>query len=114
MIIDVEDRRTDISIMRAIGISRRTIFLQTVRDSLVLSGIGAIIGLVPGWFGSSTLDTFLRNLYGLNIAFSSFEPLVFIGSLLYLFVLASLFSLVPAIRATTILPRSGLADLRNR
>ncbi|MGA1873845.1 MAG: ABC transporter permease, partial [Thermoplasmatota archaeon] len=89
MIIDVEDRRTDISIMRAIGISRRTIFLQTVRDSLVLSGIGAIIGLVPGWFGSSTLDTFLRNLYGLNIAFSSFEPLVFIGSLLYLFVLAS-------------------------
>ena len=114
MIIDVEDRRMDISIMRAIGISKRTIFLQTVRDSLVLSALGTIIGLLPGWLGSSTLDSFLRDLYGLNIAFSSFEPLVFVGSIIYLFILASLFSLVPAIRATTIMPRSGLSYFRNR
>ncbi|MBN1538799.1 MAG: ABC transporter permease [Candidatus Thermoplasmatota archaeon] len=114
MIIDVEDRKADISIMRAIGISRRTIFLQTVRDSLVLSSLGAVIGLIPGWQGSSTIDAFLRELYGLNIAFSSFEPLVFMGSIIYLFVLASIFSLVPAIWATTIMPGSTLKDLRNR
>ena len=114
MIIDVEDRRTDISIMRAIGISRRTIFLQTVRDSLVLSSIGGILGLIPGWLGASMLDRYLRDLYGVNIEFASFESIVILGSFIYLFVLVSLFSLVPAIRATTIMPRSGLSGFMNR
>ncbi|MBN1389865.1 MAG: ABC transporter permease [Candidatus Thermoplasmatota archaeon] len=108
MIIDVEDRRMEISIMRAIGISRRTIFIQTVRDSLVLSSLGALIGLVPGWMGSGLLDTFLRDLYGLNISFSSFEPLVFLGSISYLLILTSLFSILPAVRASNIMPRSDL------
>lgn len=114
MIIDVEDRRTDISIMRAIGISRRTIFLQTVRDSLVLSSIGGVLGLIPGWLGASMLNTYLRDLYGVNIDFASFEPLVVAGSFIYLFSLVSIFSLVPAIRATTIMPRSGLSGFINR
>jgi putative ABC transport system permease protein len=114
MIIDVEDRRTDISIMRAIGISRRTIFLQTVRDSLVLSCIAGVLGLLPGWLGASFLNTYLRDLYGVNIEFASFEPLVVIGSFIYLFILVSIFSLVPAIRATTIMPRSGLSGFMNR
>jgi ABC-type antimicrobial peptide transport system permease subunit len=114
MIIDVEDRRTDISIMRAIGISRRTIFLQTVKDSLILSSIGGIIGLVPGWIGASILDAYLRNLYGLDIEFASFELLVVLASFMYLFILVSIFSLVPAVRATTILPRSGLLGFMNR
>jgi putative ABC transport system permease protein len=114
MIVDVEDRRTDISIMRAIGISRRTIFLQTVKDSLILSSIGGIIGLVPGWIGASILDAYLRNLYGLDIEFASFELLVVLASFIYLFILVSIFSLVPAIRATTILPRSGLLGFMNR
>jgi ABC-type antimicrobial peptide transport system permease subunit len=114
MIIDVEDRRTDISIMRAIGISRKTIFLQTVRDSLVLSGIGAVVGLVPGGIGASTLDHYLRDLYGVNIEFASFEPIVVLASFIYLLILVLVFSLVPAIRATTILPRSGLSGFMNR
>jgi len=114
MIIDVEDRRTDISIMRAIGISRRTIFFQTVRDSLVLSGIGAVVGLIPGGLGASTLDHYLRDLYGVNIEFASFEPIVVLSSFIYLLILVLVFSLVPAIRATTILPRSGLSGFMNR
>jgi hypothetical protein len=92
MIIDVEDRRCDISIMRAIGISRRTIFLQTIKDSLVLSSIGGVLGLIPGWLGASSLNIYLRDLYGVNIDFASFEPLVMIGSFIYLFLLTSIFS----------------------
>jgi len=114
MIIDVEDRRSDISIMRAIGISRRTIFLQTVMDSLVISSAGAMIGIVPGFFGSRLLNGYLQGLYGVNIQFASFEPGILMASLIYLILLVTLFSLIPAARATTIMPKSGMMKHYNR
>jgi hypothetical protein len=114
MIIDVEDRRSDISIMRAIGISRRTIFLQTVMDSMILSAGGALIGIIPGYFGSRMLDGYLRELYGVDIQFASFEISIMIASAVYLFILVALFSLIPAVRATTIMPKSGMMRHYNR
>lgn len=114
MIIDVEDRRSEISIMRAIGISRRTIFLQTVVDSLVISFAGAMIGIVPGYFGSRLLNVYLQGLYGVNIQFASFEPGILLASLIYLIFMVTLFSLIPAFRATTIMPKSGMMKHYNR
>ncbi len=114
MIIDVEDRRSDISIMRAIGISRRTIFLQTLKNSILISTMGAVVGLVPGYLGSKILGRYLQNLYGVNIQFSRFEPLVVIACMFFLFTLVSLFSLVPAIRSASISPKEGLRNYYNR
>ncbi|MEA3559092.1 MAG: ABC transporter permease [Candidatus Thermoplasmatota archaeon] len=114
MMIEVEERRSEISIMRSIGISRRTIFMQIVKDSLFLAFIGAMIGLLPGYFGSKLLDLYLQGLYGIRIGFARFEPFMVIGSLIYLFLLVALFSLIPAIRATTVAPRVGMASHYNR
>lgn len=114
MIIEVEERSSDISIMRSIGISRRTIFLQIVKDSLLLAFFGALFGVLPGYFGSKGIDAYLGDLYGLNIDLSHFEPLLVFGAVLYLFLLVLVFSLVPAFRATTMVPKKGMASHYNR
>jgi ABC-type antimicrobial peptide transport system permease subunit len=100
--------------MRAIGISRRSIFIQTVMDSLVLSAAGAVIGILPGFFGAKLLDGYLRELYGVDIQFASFEVSILIASMVYLFLLVAMFSLIPAARATTIMPKSGMMRHYNR
>ncbi|MFW3145382.1 MAG: ABC transporter permease [Thermoplasmatota archaeon] len=114
MIIEVEERRSDIAIMRSIGISRKTIFSQIVRDSMFLSIAGAVLGTVPGYLGSKLLDSYLQDLYGVDLDFARFEPWILFSALAYLLLLVGLFSLIPAFRATTIVPVKGMASHYNR
>lgn len=114
MIIDVEERRPGIAIMRSIGISRRTIFLQIMRDSLLLASLGSLLGIIPGYFGSMGIDAYLKDLYGLRVGFAQFDIALVIGSLAYVFVLVIVFSLAPAFRATTMVPKAGMAFHYNR
>ena len=51
MIMSVYERTNEIGMMRAIGISRRTIFWGTFTEGLILVVIGAVLGLIPGYFG---------------------------------------------------------------
>jgi putative ABC transport system permease protein len=96
MLIDVEERKVELSIMRAIGISRRTIFTQVMLDSLILAGIGSLIGILPGILGSYYIDIYLRDLYGVNVVFSYVHPLLILILLLFLTVNVLIFSLIPA------------------
>ncbi|MGA1822545.1 MAG: ABC transporter permease [Thermoplasmatota archaeon] len=96
MLIDVEERKVELSIMRAIGISRKTIFIQVMQDSLILAGLGSLLGIVPGILGSYYIDIYLRDLYGVNVAFSHISPLLIIILLLFLAVNVLIFSMIPA------------------
>lgn len=96
MLIDVEERKVELSIMRAIGISRRTIFVQVMLDSLILAGLGSLLGIIPGILGSYYIDIYLRDLYGVNVVFSYIHPLLLLILLLFLAVNVLIFSLIPA------------------
>jgi ABC-type antimicrobial peptide transport system permease subunit len=114
MILDVEDRRIEIAVMRAIGISRRTIYLQLLKDSLMLSILGALIGLIPSYLGSIFFDNWLREIYGIDIRFSVLTPGQVIVTGIILLLSVSLFSILPGIRSTMIDIRKGLAFHNNR
>jgi putative ABC transport system permease protein len=98
MLIDVDERKGELAIMKAIGISKRTIFLQVLTDSFILSGLGAVFGVILGIMGSRYVDLYLRNLYGVNVIFSYTTPSLILLMLIFLGVNVVIFSIVPAYR----------------
>jgi|GEM_PF-4418960 len=109
MILDIEDRKGEIAIMRAIGISRRTIYLQILGDSMILALLGALLGLLPGYFGSEYLDRMLRSLYGVKLSFSVFSWELVMLTFLFLMFFVIISAVFPGLRSTSIELKRGLS-----
>jgi ABC-type antimicrobial peptide transport system permease subunit len=100
MIISVYERTQEIGMLRAIGISRKTIFTQILSESLLIVVIGSIVGLIPGYFGSRALSDYLSENLGVAQEFTAFTPNLIMDSLLIILVVGGLVSLYPAWRAS--------------
>ncbi len=96
MIMSIFERTNEFGMMRAIGISKKTIFLQTLMESMVLVVIGAFIGLIFGYFGSQALGDYLRTSTGFNQEFTAFTPQLLEQSLLLIICFGTIISLYPA------------------
>ncbi len=114
MVLDVEDRRSEIAVMRAIGISRRTIYLQIVKDSLMLSSLGVLAGLLPAYLAAGFLDSRLRSIYGVDIDFSLLTPGLVLLCVSFLLFFVIIFSILPGIRSMRIDVKKGLARFDHR
>ena len=96
MLIELEERRSEVAVLRAIGVSIISIFRAILAESLLIACLGASIGLIPALIGSRALDAYLRNLYGLDVSFVSGSPIVPLIALGFLMANVILFSAVPA------------------
>jgi putative ABC transport system permease protein len=72
--ITVNERLGEIATLRAIGIARSTIVCQVMIEGVVLTGIGAALGIVLGIVTARYLDGILTSFPGLPSAFSFFVP----------------------------------------
>ena len=96
MIMDVEERKGELAIMKAIGVSGSSIFKQIILDSFILAGLGAVLGMIPGIFGSHLIDIYLRDLYGVDVVFARTTPGLVVAILIFLSVNILIFSIIPA------------------
>jgi ABC-type antimicrobial peptide transport system permease subunit len=96
MIMSIFERTNEFGMMRAIGISKKTIFLQTLIESMVLVMTGAFIGLIFGYFGSQAIGDYLRTSTGFNQEFTAFTPQLLVQSLLLIICFGTIISLYPA------------------
>jgi putative ABC transport system permease protein len=96
--ITVNERLGEIATLRAIGIRRGTVVRQVMVEGMVLTTIGATLGVLLGLGTARYLDSILTSFPGLPAAFSFFVPRI--GSLttagLVLLVTGSLAGLYPA------------------
>jgi ABC-type antimicrobial peptide transport system permease subunit len=100
MIISVYERTHEIGMLRAIGISRKTIFTQILTESVLIVFIGAVIGLIPGYFGSIALSDYLSSNLGVSQDFTAFTTDLIVNSFMVILVVGGIVSLYPAWRAS--------------
>jgi putative ABC transport system permease protein len=101
MMISVTERTREIGVRKALGATRLTILWQFLIEAVTLTGIGAIIGLIGGWF----ISLLVRSATPID---ASIPPLAVLASLLASAVTGILFGMIPAARASRLDPVEAL------
>src|SRR4051812_1728520 len=97
----VSQRTQEIGIRMALGASARDVQVRIVAHTLMLAGIGMVLGVGASW-------ALGRSLSGLLYGVTATDPLTFAGMLLVLGLVALLAGYVPARRASRIDPLVAL------
>ena len=109
MLVSVTERTREIGIRKAIGATRRAILQQFLIESIVLAGLGGIIGVGVG-VGLSVLGAAIAPSFGSTVG--TFAPAVSISSVLLSFGISLVIGLVaggyPANRAARLRPVEAL------
>lgn len=95
MIVSVIERTREIGMLRAIGISRRTIFIQVLTESMILVLVGALIGIAPGYYGAVWAADRISEDVGVEIALG-FSPGFVLQALFWILVVGAVFAMYPA------------------
>ncbi|MCI4323637.1 MAG: FtsX-like permease family protein [Thermoplasmata archaeon] len=103
LVMSVDDRSSEIAILRAIGFSPRWVASQTVFEAVALSFLGLLIGLPAGYAGGVGLNRFLLGLGvgGLpsGFTFIQFDAAVVVGGILEVVAVGLIASILPTVRA---------------
>ncbi len=97
----VTERTREIAIRMALGATRETVLLRTLRYALSLTAIGAAIGLVASAGLTRLLSSLLFDVKPL-------DGLVMVGAMVLLFICTSIAGWLPARRAASIEPMQAL------
>ena len=101
MLVSVTERTREIGIRIAIGATKRQILIQFLIESITLTLIGGILGILLGW-GVVTLVSVFAGLPGLI----SWQ--VVLGGVLFSMVIGIIFGILPANKAARLNPIDAL------
>jgi len=108
MYTSVVERTKEIGIMKSIGAKNSTIFSIFFIESGLLGLVGGIIGIILGLimaFGASFLG---RLALGTDLIQAQASVLLIVGSLLFSFVVGTVFGVLPALQASKLQPVDSL------
>ena len=101
MVMSVLERRMEIGVRRSIGATRKEIRYQFLLESIVLSGIGGLVGVVLGT--------------GVTLGYTNYTDIVFmisvsqvLGAILLALLIGAIAGVYPAIKASKIQPAEAV------
>ncbi len=98
MLVTVTERTREIGIRRAIGAERKSIVAQFLIEAGMICGIGGLIGIAIGFFGTAVASKLLLQTVLLP------SPLITAGAFVFSVALGILFGMFPAIKASKLQP----------
>ncbi len=101
MLVSVTERTREIGIRMAIGATKKQILVQFLIESITLTLIGGLLGILLGW-GVVTLVSFFAGLPGLI----SWQ--VVLGGVLFSMIIGIIFGILPASKAARLNPIESL------
>ena len=108
MFTSVVERTKEIGIMKSIGARNNTIFVLFFIESGFLGMVGGIIGIILGASAAYGLASAGSALLGSNLIQAHLSLSVIIGSLIFSFILGSVFGTLPAHKASRMHPVDAL------
>jgi len=97
----VADRTREIGVRSALGASRSSIVALVIRQGMMLTGLGVLIGLAAGILASQAVSAMLFNV-------SRLDPLTYLGVIIVLGAVSVIACSVPAWRAARVDPMVAL------
>lgn len=79
MLVSVTERIKEIGLRKALGATSKTIALQFLIESIMLSVLGGLLGLILGYIGTGIAQQFLRAEIPIGAVFLSFGFSAFVG-----------------------------------
>lgn len=107
-LLSVGERRRQLALLRALGTTRRQLMWLLLREALVLSGLGTLLGIAAGIGGAFVLRAVVESLTSLTLPGLTFDPAVFLLALVAGPGVAVAATLVPARRAGATAPLDHL------
>jgi putative ABC transport system permease protein len=104
MLVSVNERTREIGIRKAVGARRRDIMVQFLIESIALTGIGGILGILLGW-AITVAVSLIPQASGLILLITSGTVIIAVGVSVLIGVV---FGLYPAMRAARLHPIQAL------
>jgi len=99
MIMSIFERTNEIGTLRAIGISRASIFGQFIAESMTIVAMGAAVGTGLGYFMSKYVAKIIETTVGVKASFVIFSPLTIAQVFVVVMAMGLLASTGPALKA---------------
>ncbi|MCZ7393553.1 MAG: FtsX-like permease family protein [Candidatus Methanoperedens sp.] len=96
MIFSVNEQQKEFSVMRAIGISDKSVIKIVMYESVMISIIGGIVGVVLGFSGKYALNAATSSLFEIDIV-SSINPVIIIAAFSTAVVAGIVSGIIPAL-----------------
>ncbi|MDB4950788.1 MAG: hypothetical protein JWM27_3437 [Gemmatimonadetes bacterium] len=107
LLASVAERTREIGVRRALGAPRRAILVQFLFESLTITGMGSIIGIILGSIGAVAMSPIIRSMTGQAISVAPTFQTILIAVLCPALV-GLVFGIYPAHRASRLSPITAL------
>ena len=110
VLLQVQELRRSLGVLRVIGISKRRIYTVVIGETVLLANVGAAAGVGIAVLVSRLVNAYYRNYFSTNLVFSSIEG----WHVILAFGIASTVGVVLGSLATTYLFKSDINEVLGR
>ena len=110
LLISVKERTKELGVRRALGATPAEVRIQIVLESIFLTLIAGVLGIILGAAALATINFFTQDLADFPYTNPTVPTPLVLGALLIMTVMGTLIGLIPAQRAVSIKPIDALRE----